>query len=171
MKNCEYCEKEFHPSYDSQRFCSNLCANKSRKGKKFTLSSTSKEKISDIVKKRWKDDKFKHVDWIKSGAKGSSGKYKKPSNLFEVSSRTMSKILSRLIQYENLGCSLCGWNEGIGDMHHINGRKVEDPDNHNNITYLCPNCHRLVHTHKIDKSKLISLSVQLGSAWEKYYYG
>jgi hypothetical protein len=85
----------------------------------------------------------------------------------ELSKRTITKLLKRL----NIGCSRCGWNESTCDIHHINGRKIQDYDNHDNLTLICPNCHRLVHTHKISKEKLIPLSIQLDENWLDVYYG
>jgi len=40
-------------------------------------------------------------------------------NLFDLSKRTISKIISRM----NIGCSICGWNKTICDIHHIIEKK------------------------------------------------
>ena len=40
------------------------------------------------------------------------------------------------------GCFYCGWKEVSCDVHHINGRKSQSLKN---LTYACPNCHRLIH--------------------------
>ena len=72
-----------------------------------------------------------------------------------------------------LGCSKCGWDKSTCDLHHINGRKIENADLHENLCYLCPNCHRLVHKHLIKKEDLVSLDKQLNKLnidWKKYYY-
>jgi hypothetical protein len=92
-------------------------------------------------------------------------------NLYLYSSRTKSKIIQRMINAKEIGCSNCNWNESIGDFHHINGRKIEDAHNHNNLCYLCPNCHRLVHAGILPIEKLISLEIQIGDKWKKYAYG
>lgn len=92
---------------------------------------------------------------------------RKPTSIFEVSRRTMCKIITRL----GIGCSNCGWDESTGDIHHIQGRKIENADAHTNLSYLCPNCHRLVHTHKIAKENLITLEQQIGDRWKEYYFG
>lgn len=94
-----------------------------------------------------------------------------PTSLLNLSSRTTAKILYRMFNDGLLGCSRCGWNLAIGDIHHINGRQIADADNHINLCYLCPNCHRLAHAKKIEKSTLIPLSVFLGDSWKSYYYG
>ena len=94
---------------------------------------------------------------------------KEKENILSVSSRTVRKIIKRLIEKEKLSCCICGWNNGTGDLHHINGRKVNDSDSDKNLSYLCPNCHRLVHQNKISKDKLIPFCKQIGKLWRKYY--
>ena len=170
MKKCEGCDKEHDGSYASGRFCTKECA-KGFSHKHFNLSDEAKDKISVSLKKRWKQNDFHTVNWHLAGAKGSKGKYKDPENIMEVSSRTIRKIMKRLIDNENMGCSNCGWKEGIGDVHHIRGKKIENPDNHKNLSYLCPNCHRLAHEKQIKEDQLISFFDQIGDNWKKYYYG
>lgn len=170
MNICESCGIKHDGSYGSGRFCSKECA-RGFSHKNFKLSENAKEKISASLKKRWKNKNFEHVNWSLAVGNGTKGKFKDPENILEISSRTTSKIFLRLIKNEKFGCSRCGWNEGTGDLHHINGKKIENPDHHSNLTYLCPNCHRLVHQHTIEKSSLISLEKQIGDIWKKYYYG
>lgn len=93
-------------------------------------------------------------------------KQKEITSIKQLSKRTVSKILNRM----NLGCSICGWNESTCDIHYIHGKKIPDCDNHDNLCCLCPNCHRLVHTHKIEPEELISLTKQIGDSWKQYYY-
>lgn len=101
----------------------------------------------------------------KIGAGNSQGT-KIPQNIFDVSSRTRIKILRRL----GVGCSLCGWNEASCDLHHILPKSKGGTNNHLNLTLLCPNCHRLVHSNKIDNKVLISLDAQVGTLWRSSYY-
>ena len=89
------------------------------------------------------------------------------TSILDVSSRTTVKILKRL----NIGCSLCGWDKASCDVHHIKGRQIEDANAHSNLAYLCPNCHRLVHSGVIGRDALISLETQIGDRWKDYYYG
>ena len=91
---------------------------------------------------------------------------KPPTSLFDLSTRTLCKILRRL----EIGCSRCGWSEAAGDIHHIGGRKIPDANNHRNLTYLCPNCHRLAHSGKIKQDDLISLETQVGDRWKDFYF-
>ena len=191
-KICENleCNKEFITKDKRQRFCSMRCSgianiyNKERKN-----SNEFKNKMSLIIKNKFKDDKdySKRVsdglkryyknnpDKIRKGSiqsksvgNSTKGKYKKePNNIFELSNRTRVKIIRRL----NLSCCLCGWNEEICDIHHIEGRKIKDCHNHKNLTVLCPNCHRLAQSNKIDRSKLITLDIIIGNKWIEMYYG
>lgn len=102
----------------------------------------------------------------KKGLSNSTAK-----SLLDVSSRTTSKIITRMLDDKKICCSICGWDKARGDIHHINGRKILDADNHKNLCYLCPNCHRLAHKGKLKKEELISLEVQIGNSWIDYFYG
>ena len=126
-----------------------------------------KEKLAST----FKDTKKRHVELFreassKSGKKNIIYLHKVPTSLMELSKRTVCKILKRL----GIGCSRCGWNEAAGDLHHIHGRKIQDANHHCNLTYLCPNCHRLAHSNKIQPGSLISLEVQVGDRWKEYYF-
>jgi len=144
---CKVCSNIFNPSHSREICCSKECK---RQNKINGNLSRSKEQKS------------------LSGAKGSRGKYKRnPESILDLSARTISKILVRL----NLGCSRCGWNEASGDIHHIHGRKITNPDDHSNLTYLCPNCHRLFHRGKIGSNDVVSLDIYIGDKWKDFYYG
>lgn len=95
---------------------------------------------------------------------------KEYTSILDFSSRTVSKIIQRMLDDEDLefGCSMCGWDEAIGDIHHINGRKIPDADGIKNLSYLCPNCHRKVHRNLIKKEELISFDKHVGNKWKKY---
>lgn len=86
------------------------------------------------------------------------------NSIYEISSRTRSKIIKRL----NLGCFNCGWDKSSCDLHHILPKSHGGSDSHDNITYICPNCHRLAHEGKI--SKLVSFTEKIGDNWKKVYY-
>lgn len=107
---------------------------------------------------------------IKHNAKNSSRKIK---SIQDVSSRTASKILKRL----ELPCSCCGiyFPGVVFDIHHIISRKNGGVDDMTNITYICPNCHRIAHTNEsLLPGKLVPLVEQLkslGKDWFDYYYG
>lgn len=167
---CLFCDNKFETIDKRKKFCNSSCSakynNKNRK-----LKKSSKEKISHSLKKHFNDNpRFSQPkkDFFWAGIKTSRHKFlKNPKNLYELSSRTRIKILERL----EISCSKCGWDCCIGDMHHIQGRKIKDCHNHNNLSYLCPNCHRLVHKGLININNLISMEEQIGDEWKKHYYG
>jgi hypothetical protein len=85
-------------------------------------------------------------------------------SIYDLSKRTMTKIFKRM----NLGCSICEWKDGTCDVHHILGRKIPDPHHHSNLTYLCPNHHRLAHEKKLNN--FITLDKQIGDSWRQFYF-
>ena len=87
-----------------------------------------------------------------------------PISLLDMSKRTVSKVLIRL----GIGCSNCGWKESSCDVHHIVPRKQGGTDDNNNLTVLCPNCHRLAHTDKLHR--FTSVPDQIGDLWREHYY-
>lgn len=189
---CENCNKEHDGKYGSGRFCSKQCSksfstknkrkeinekiSKSLIGKKHT--EDHKDKISKSqIGKILSDETKNKISNTKTGISRTEqqkinisigvlkSKGKEINSILDISPRTVTKILERM----NIGCSRCGWNESTCDIHHINGRKIEDFNNHKNLCLLCPNCHRLVHTNKISKDELIPLSIYIGDKWKLYY--
>ena len=186
-KNCLVCNKEFETKNRQKKMCSRKCSgiftiqfhkerteeSKTKQSlkikEKYLNDENYKLKISDGVKKYF----LQNPDKIKKGknhalavAKGTKGKFKQnPKNLLELSSRTISKIFSRL----ELGCSICGWNDAPCDLHHINGRKVADANGHWNLCYVCPNCHRKIHAKKM--CPIINLEKIIGDRWKEVYFG
>lgn len=86
------------------------------------------------------------------------------NSLLDLSKRTISKIVNRL----NLSCSNCGWNECTCDIHHIIHKSKGGSDHHDNLAYLCPNCHRMAHNDMI--TSFTTLSVQIGDSWKEVYF-
>lgn len=172
-KKCENCGNEFVPNRRSKKYCCRECSlvKLSERAKIPWEDQDYRDKVSNGLKKAWaeKRDNFstgeKHSKIVGETTKG---KYKgKINSIFDVSKRTSSKIIRRL----NLSCCICGWKEGTCDIHHINGKKVENYNDHSNLTYVCPNCHRLLHENKIDKNKLKTLKEILPDNWMDLYYG
>lgn len=168
-KKCEFCGNEFEVTNVNKRkrFCNSSCSAVFNNKKRGELSSEHKKNISIGLRDRTNfssgDTHSKLVGLV------TKGKFKDTEirSIYELSSRTISKIFKRL----NLGCSNCNWNEGTCDIHHINGRKIVDCNNHNNLSLLCPNCHRLAHEKKINKNDLKSLVEILPNDWRNSYYG
>ena len=61
------------------------------------------------------------------------------------------------------------------DIHHIIPKSKGGTNDMSNLTYICPNCHRIAHTDlNLLTKPLISLEQQLkecGKDWKDYYYG
>lgn len=171
-KICKECGTEFKLNRNNRSniFCSRSCSSKHNNKLRQPTSNETKNLISNSLKNYY----LNFPEKIRKGEKQSKlvgnslkGKRRIPKTIMDLSARTVTKILKRL----NVGCSRCGWKESTCDIHHINGNKIPDADNHNNLTILCPNCHRLVHTHKIKTEDLIPLSTQLNEDWLTVYYG
>jgi hypothetical protein len=167
LKKCENCDNDHNGDYGSGRFCSNKCARgfstkNKRKEINKKVSNTLQLKLNNglttqqVIQKKYA---AKHASYIRET---------EITTLYDLSTRTISKILKRL----KLPCSLCKWyvEDVVGDLHHIIERKNGGSNNHDNLTYVCPNCHRLIHSNKIDNSKIINLKDYIGDEWKKYYY-
>ncbi|MFA7220006.1 MAG: HNH endonuclease signature motif containing protein [Synergistaceae bacterium] len=170
-KVCEFCQDEYDTLEKRSRFCSRSCAAKYNNSRKEPMSEEQKKKISASLRLWHKT----HVNDQKGSAKHSQavgrttkGKYKKdPKSMFDLSSRTRMKLIKRL----KLKCFCCGWDKGSCDIHHIRGKKIPDPHNHDNLTNVCPNCHRLLHEGGIESFKIKTIEQVVGDKWESVYYG
>lgn len=176
MHVCHQCGKDIaiiNKYSKNKKFCNSSCAAIYNNARRDPPTEEHKKKVSESLKKRYASDNPPKVKPPKEQSilVGKSTKYKYKGldikSIAECSSRTVSKILKRM----NVGCSRCGWKEATCDIHHINGRKVDDPHNHKNLIILCPNCHRIVHNHKIDLSEYKTIYDLFGETWKDYYYG
>lgn len=191
---CKTCGKEFFEDWRKDKktrkkpllFCCKSCANKRK------ITPKQKEKISEGVKKSLEKHFSKDCVCEKCGKIFHSKDYsrrlcfeclpttikhtpsnKKPKSILEVSKRTISKIVRRM----ELPCSCCGfYKEGVAlDFHHINPRKKGGKDDMSNLTYICPNCHRIAHTDlSLLEKPLVSIEQQLkelNKNWLDFYYG
>ncbi len=86
-------------------------------------------------------------------------------SLMELNSRTISKILSRM----NVSCFVCGWNEAICDIHHIQPKAKGGSNDPSNLTVLCPNCHRIAHSKK-KTSGFPTIEERIGESWREFYF-
>lgn len=197
MKICAKCGKEFYRKYAKN--CSPKCSNSRERSEETRKKISEKLKIyysnEDNIKKHslvvtalWKDPEYrekiteknrqrqKENIWTEEGrerhrnlvGQSTRGKYKcNPESLMDLSKRTISKILSRI----KLACFCCGWDSANCDIHHIVPKAKGGNDSHSNLTYICPNCHRLAHKGKIAVEDLKTLEEVLKDNWKKYYYG
>lgn len=170
-KICKNCQEEFLTREKLSKFCTKSCAAKFNNAKKGHKTKTTKEKISLALKEYYKKNPRKKISKekaIEQGIKSQKGKRKTPKNILCISKRTKSKIMKRI----GIGCSNCGWNECVCDIHHIDGKNISDPNNHKNLSYLCPNCHRLVHENILISIKNLDEYFQEHNInWLDYYYG
>jgi len=176
MRNviCKECQKPFQTKWKNI-FCSQRCAAIHTNRNKPPYTEEHKKKISDSLKQFF----INHPEKTKKDSRGpeyvkfigsfTKGKFKGSfiESILSVSKRTSSKIIKRI----NLGCCVCGWKEGSCDIHHISGKNIPNPDNHENLTLLCPNHHRLFHEKKISKENVIPLSKYFPENWRDLYYG
>ena len=171
---CLECKSEFKTRWNG-KFCSHRCSSIYNNRNRSPISTEQKTKISESLKKYY----INHPEKTKADCRGkeyvkfigsfTKGKFKGSfiESILSVSKRTTSKILKRV----NLGCCICGWKEGSCDIHHIHGKKIQNPDNHENLTLLCPNHHRLFHEKKISVKDVIPLSKYFPENWRDLYYG
>lgn len=159
-------------SRDSRtRYCSLSCA-VSTNNRKRLLGKGARRKISESLKAYYAKHKPTEEDREKmrrAVGKSTRGRFRpeSPESILELSSRTKIKVLQRLA----IGCCICGWHKAPCDLHHMGGRKIKNADHHSNLTYVCPNCHRMIHHGLIPVEHLTPLSRQVGSSWKKHYYG
>jgi rubredoxin len=153
---CENCEKDHDGSYGSGRFCSSKCARGfSTKAKRKEINDKVSLKLgSDGLTKRQRD-KQAHASFVRE---------QEVFSILDVSSRTARKILLRM----ELKCSNCGWDEEVGDIHHIVPTSKGGTNEHTNLTYLCPNCHRLAGKGKLNS--FVNLWDYIGNTWKEFYY-
>jgi hypothetical protein len=158
---CEMCSIEHNGTYASGRFCSYQCS------RRFSTASKRAEinsKISNTLKGRIVERSNTPPErpceecgtlirkYVSEGKKLKCGSCVARSpyvrkdisklQLMDLSGRTISKIISRA----KLKCSICGWDETIGDIHHIIHKKDGGTDHPSNLIYVCPNHHRVIHT-------------------------
>lgn len=151
--NCKNCKENFTSRNKDPKFCSTSCASK---------YNSSKYNFIKSVQEFWKA----HPEKLKEQSiESQKGKHKKPKSILELSKRTISKICRRL----QIGCSRCGWDKEICDIHHIIPKKQGGTDEHINLTYLCPNCHRLADRGHI--KTFTNLQDFIKDKWKQYYYG
>lgn len=162
--SCEYCKTGFMKKAATQRFCSIRCSNFIYSNNR---SEEYKKKNAEQLRK-FSAERKGDSSWAKKI--GNSPKRRKrsvaPANIYDCSSRTRVKILKRL----GVKCSKCGWHRATCDIHHIQGRKIEDANNHSNLTVLCPNHHREFHEGLISRSDIKSFEEEYGNVWLDHYF-
>ena len=72
-----------------------------------------------------------------------------------------------LLHLKSFCCSSCGWDKAPCDIHHIIPKSKGGTDNYDNLTYICPNCHRLAHRNKL--FEFVSIKDQIGNSWKDFF--
>jgi DNA-directed RNA polymerase subunit RPC12/RpoP len=179
---CLRCGKENDGSFGSGKFCSRFCANQ-RVHSKETLDKISKKLSGRQYPEREVIFNYVCVNCntsfqkkkIKNGRKIVCDNCKRKVvhfkegsvSLMDLSSRTISKIFKRA----KIGCAICGWNESIGDVHHIVEKSNGGTNEISNLIYVCPNHHRIIHSEKKYERETLSsksLLIQLPN-WKDFY--
>jgi len=75
-----------------------------------------------------------------------------------------AKIRKALNSSGKQKCDICENNE-ILEIHHINGRDIENAEAQYNLANICPNCHNKVHWGKIIIEKWITGTKGLELLW------
>lgn len=183
---CERCGKEHDGSFGSGRFCSKSCANTRFHSEETKLKCSLALKSTYIRIEQEgricencgaiyhsKDMARKLCfDCLPSTIVHANASDKEPKSILDLSKRTTVKILRRM----KLQCSCCGFYiDGVSlDVHHIVPKSAGGLDEMSNLTYICPNCHRIAHTDtSLLKKPLISIEQQLDELnlnWEDFYY-
>lgn len=163
-KICKNCNVEFETVEPRSVFCSRKCAAIFNNPKREidSLEYTC-EKCGTPFKKKYKIRNGRKIHCDKCKRVTRPKKKREVKSIAEVSKRTISKIIQRM----DLGCSACGWKECVGDIHHIKHKKYGGTDEHTNLTYLCPNCHRKMHNNMSVEYK--TFYDQVGDSWKNYY--
>lgn len=171
---CKTCNQEFY-NKDKRDFCSRSCASKHPRKPGCRISKClfcNNEFDNKYEKRRKFCNKFcsgkyyandrKNTNWTKVKARQ---RFTGINSIWNLNSIPRKRVLVNL----NIGCSRCGWSEDICDLHHIYGRKIENANSHDNLSYLCPNCHRLADKKKIKPEDIIPFSKQVGEKWRDAY--
>lgn len=189
---CPKCGNDFddYSKWGPKKFCSRKCANsrsqtaevrekKSRALQKETECQYCKTVLKSVSGARTHElhclenphripgiffNKTHTVGTKKQQGKNNAMGVKVPKSLLDMSKRTSSKVMKRL----GIGCFTCGWDLGSCDIHHIVPRSQGGTDLNENLTYICPNCHRLAHEGKL--TTFTTVEEKVGNVWRDHYY-
>ena len=158
---CERCGNVMTEFFGTGRFCSVSCANTR------VHSKATKDKLAKAAKANSANRISSSADNIRVAKVNQL-----PVSILDISKRTISKVVLRM----QLPCSCCGiYVPGVvWDIHHITPKHLGGKDTTDNLTYICPNCHRICHTDiNLLPNDLVSIEDFLKAKnldWKDYYF-
>lgn len=166
-KVCPNCLNSFTPKDKRNSFCSQSCSSLFHSGKAFERLSHSyicdKCAVAFTTKYKIRNGRKAHCPSCAALIRTRPQDPETLGSIYQISSRTRRKVLQRL----EIGCSACGWSEALGDLHHIIPKQEGGEDSDENLTYVCPNCHRKAHSGLEVPFK--TFKEQVGDSWKAYY--
>ncbi len=140
-KICKHCAKEYladtrYTSRNEGFFCSQSCSS--------TYNNIRREplNLNCICCKRAFYSKSKNAMYCSIKCKGIVSR----QNGMKYTRSTLSRRINRHLNTGTFVCFTCGWDKTVCDIHHIIPKSKGGTDSYDNLTILCPNCHRLAHT-------------------------
>lgn len=136
---CIQCSKDFQARAEDlvrgrARFCSLSCAAK--------YSNHHRPYVTLVCKHCSSDFQTKNTTSIYCSNKCASRERRKIVGSVHTKS-TLSLRINRHLSSGTRECFICKWNKSVCDIHHINPKHNGGDDSFDNLTVLCPNCHRL----------------------------
>ena len=170
---CQNCNNKYESSNFESRFCSRTCSAAFNNRKRGERSEETKFKISKSLKGRCignsKGREIKPIKCINCGKNflpvRKSIKYcsfkcslegRGYGEKGEISYRTFRKMIRRA--FPNWHCPFCEWNYNF-DIHHIDGRKIENANDTSKLIMLCPNHHWKAHNGLISRDDLLKNAI------------
>lgn len=148
-KLCQFCNKPFNAdtrelNRGRAKYCSKSCANSIPKdqniikvckhcSKEYHTSNKACKYCSDSCKQ--KNYRLKSKDLTENG----------------ISIKNLYKI------FKQTSCEICGWNETNCDIHHVIEVSNGGTNQLNNVIYVCPNHHRMIHNNLISQNDLYKI--------------
>lgn len=170
MIKCKRCGNECDGSFGSGVFCNRACAN-ARNHSVETKNKTSQSLLSERVIKTCPVCKREFSVLVSRKRQRCCSNSCHSSRAWQTTASTKfssRRIRACLTRANAMRCLSCGWDQTSCDLHHIRGRKIENPDSCTNITLLCPNCHRMVHERKLDVTTVKTLADHLQTTGLSY---
>ena len=170
---CQNCGEKYKSVNIRSKFCNRACSAVFNNKKRGHRTEETKDKISKSLKGRCighsKGREIKPKKCINCGSQflpiRKSIKYcsfkcslegRGYGEKGEISYRTFRKMIRRA--FPNWHCPFCEWDYNF-DIHHIDGRKVENANDTSKLIMLCPNHHWMAHNEFISRDDLLKNAI------------